>query len=175
TADSDFARDLAREAGPWLGRLLVVDASCAAEQTGHGSPLPHLVHGGPGRAGGGEEQGGVRSVLHFMQRTALQASPAALTAVTDRWVPGAPRRTDGPHPFTVTLDDLGIGDALVSDEHLVTMEEIEAFADLTGDHFYAHMDDKLAAENPFFDGRVAHGYLVVALAAGLFVHPDPGP
>ena len=175
--DDAFVRELVLEAAAHHGRLLLVNRECAAEQTGHGSPLPHLVHGGPGRAGGGEELGGVRGVLHYMQRTAVQGSPTTLTAVTGRWTPGAARLEDpaGVHPFRKYLEDLRIGETLVTGSRTVTLEDIERFAASTGDRFYAHMDEQAAARNPFFDGRVAHGYLIVALAAGLFVDPDEGP
>ena len=150
-------------------------ARTAAESTGHGSPLPVLVHGGPGRAGGGEEMGGIRGVLHHMQRTAVQASPRVLSAVTGRWIPGTERNTDGGHPFRKSLAELRIGDTVVAGPRQVTLADIEHFAEFTGDTFYAHMDEEAARANPFFDGRVAHGYLIVSFAAGLFVQPDPGP
>jgi len=175
TADTSFARDVVLGLAPWHGRLLVLDHEDGAESTGHGSPLPMLVHGGPGRAGGGEEMGGVRGVLHHMQRTAVQASPRVLAAVTRRWIPGTERATDGGHPFRKSLADLRIGDAVVAGPRRVTLADIEHFAGFTGDTFYAHMDEEAARANPFFDGRVAHGYLIVSFAAGLFVQPDPGP
>ena len=175
TGDADFARAAVLGLAPWHGRLLVLDQDDARESTGHGSPLPMLVHGGPGRAGGGEEMGGIRGVLHHMQRTAVQASPRLLGAATGRWVKGAPRRSEGAHPFTKSLAELRIGDTVVAGPRTVTIEDIEHFAEFTGDTFYAHMDEQAAAANPFFTGRVAHGYLIVAFAAGLFVHPDPGP
>jgi oxepin-CoA hydrolase/3-oxo-5,6-dehydrosuberyl-CoA semialdehyde dehydrogenase len=174
TGDPGFARDVVVGLAPWHGRLLVLDAEAAPESTGHGSPLPALVHGGPGRAGGGEEMGGIRGVLHHMQRTAVQASPAMLTALTGRWTPGT-ERTFGVHPFRKRLGELTVGDSVVAGPRTVTLADIEHFADFTGDTFYAHTDDEAARANPFFEGRVAHGYLVVSLAAGLFVHPDPGP
>ncbi|WAX55983.1 phenylacetic acid degradation bifunctional protein PaaZ [Jatrophihabitans cynanchi] len=174
TADADFARDVVLGVAPWHGRLLVLDSEAAPESTGHGSPLPMLVHGGPGRAGGGEELGGMRGVLHHMQRTAVQGSPRMLSAVTGRWVRGA-ARTEGEHPFRKSLAELRIGDTVVGGPRAVSLEDIEHFAEFTGDTFYAHMDEEAAAANPFFDGRVAHGYLIVSLAAGLFVQPDPGP
>jgi oxepin-CoA hydrolase/3-oxo-5,6-dehydrosuberyl-CoA semialdehyde dehydrogenase len=174
TADADFARDVVLGIAPWHGRLLVLDRDDAGESTGHGSPLPMLVHGGPGRAGGGEEMGGIRGVLHHMQRTALQASPRVLSRVTNRWVAGAPR-SEGVHPFRKSLGELRIGDTVVAGPRQVTLEDIEHFAEFTGDTFYAHMDEEAARANPFFDGRVAHGYLIVSFAAGLFVQPDPGP
>jgi len=175
TGDPGFARDVVLGLAPWHGRLLVLDADDARESTGHGSPLPALVHGGPGRAGGGEEMGGLRGILHHMQRTAVQASPRMLSAVTGRWVTGAPKQADGPHPFTKPLSRLAVGDCVVAGPRTVTLADIEHFAGFTGDTFYAHMDEEAAAANPFFDGRVAHGYLVLSFAAGLFVQPDPGP
>ncbi len=175
TADTAFAREVVLGLAPWHGRLLVLDREDAAESTGHGSPLPVLVHGGPGRAGGGEEMGGIRGVLHHMQRTAVQASPRVLAAVTGRWVPGAERHPDGGHPFRKSLAELRIGDTVVAGPRQVTLADIEHFADFTGDTFYAHMDEQAARANPFFGGRVAHGYLIVSFAAGLFVQPDPGP
>jgi oxepin-CoA hydrolase / 3-oxo-5,6-dehydrosuberyl-CoA semialdehyde dehydrogenase len=175
TGDAQFAREVVLGTAPWHGRLLVLDSDDAAESTGHGSPLPPLVHGGPGRAGGGEELGGIRGVLHFMQRTAVQGSPRVLTAVTGSWVPGTARAAGGEHPFRKSLADLRPGDTVVAGPRPVTLADIEHFADFTGDTFYAHMDEEAAKANPFFDGRVAHGYLVLSFAAGLFVHPDPGP
>src|SRR5262245_46328447 len=159
TADPGFARDVVTGLAPWHGRILVLDRDDAAESTGHGSPLPALVHGGPGRAGGGEEMGGIRGVLHHMQRTAVQASPRMLAAVTGRWVPGAPRHADAGHPFRKPLSELRPGDTVVAGPRTVTLADIEHFAEFTGDTFYAHMDSDAARANPFFDGRVAHGYL----------------
>lgn len=175
TADPAYARQVVVDAANHHGRLMFVDATSAKESTGHGSPLPILVHGGPGRAGGGEELGGVRGVFHFLQRTALQGAPTTITAATNKWVPGAAQQTGGTHLFRRTFTELKVGDTLVSEPREVTLEDVEAFADLSGDHFYAHMDEAAAAANPFFEGRVAHGYFVVSLAAGLFVDPDPGP
>jgi oxepin-CoA hydrolase/3-oxo-5,6-dehydrosuberyl-CoA semialdehyde dehydrogenase len=175
TGDAGFARRVVLGLAPWHGRLLVLDQDDARESTGHGSPLPMLVHGGPGRAGGGEEMGGVRGVLHHMQRTAVQASPRMLGAVTGRWVKGGPRNAGDAHPFTKSLAEIRTGDTVTAGPRVVTLGDIEHFAEFTGDTFYAHMDEQAAAANPFFDGRVAHGYLVLSFAAGLFVHPDPGP
>ncbi len=175
TGDAQFAREVVLGCAPWHGRLLVLDLDDAPESTGHGSPLPPLVHGGPGRAGGGEEMGGIRGVLHYMQRTAVQASPRMLAAVTGNWVAGAPRDAEGSHPFRKSLADLRPGDTVVAGPRRVTLDDIEHFAEFTGDTFYAHMDEEAARANPFFDGRVAHGYLVLSFAAGLFVQPDPGP
>jgi oxepin-CoA hydrolase/3-oxo-5,6-dehydrosuberyl-CoA semialdehyde dehydrogenase len=174
SADVDFAASVVLGVAPWHGRLLVLDRDDAGESTGHGSPLPMLVHGGPGRAGGGEEMGGIRGVLHHMQRTAVQASPRVLSAVTNRWVAGS-TRTEGVHPFRKSLAELRIGDCVVAGPREVTLADIEHFAEFTGDTFYAHTDEEAARANPFFDGRVAHGYLIVSFAAGLFVDPAPGP
>ena len=175
TADASFAHRVVLGLAPWHGRLLVLDRDDAPESTGHGSPLPMLVHGGPGRAGGGEELGGMRRVIHHMQRTAIQASPRMLSAVTGRWVAGAERAAGDAHPFRKSLAELRPGDAVVAGPRIVTAEDIDHFADFTGDQFYAHTDPEAAAANPLFGGIVAHGYLVVSLAAGLFVQPDPGP
>ena len=174
TGDIAFAREVVLGLAPWHGRLLVLDTEDAKESTGHGSPLPALVHGGPGRAGGGEEMGGIRGVLHHMQRTAVQGSPAVLSAVTGRWVPGAPR-AEGGHPFRKSLRELRTGNTVVAGPRAVTRADIDHFAEFTGDTFYAHTDEEAAAANPLFGGIVAHGYLVVSLAAGLFVAPEPGP
>ncbi|GLY67754.1 phenylacetic acid degradation bifunctional protein PaaZ [Amycolatopsis taiwanensis] len=174
TGDTDFAREVVLGVAPWHGRLLVLNAEDAAESTGHGSPLPALVHGGPGRAGGGEELGGIRAVLHHMQRTAVQASPGVLAAVTGQWVAGAPRQT-GVHPFRKSLAELKIGDTVVAGPRTVSQADIDHFAEFTGDTFYAHTDEEAAKANPLFGGIVAHGYLVVSFAAGLFVSPEPGP
>ncbi|MDR2998224.1 MAG: phenylacetic acid degradation bifunctional protein PaaZ [Microbacterium sp.] len=175
THDPAFAREIVLGLAPWHGRVLVLDRDDAAESTGHGSPLPMLVHGGPGRAGGGEELGGIRGVLHHMQRTAVQASPDMMTAITGRWTTGSARRVEDVHPFRKSLRELRIGDSIVSEPRTVTLADIDHFADFTGDRFYAHTDPEAAAKNPLFGGIVAHGYLVVSLAAGLFVDPDPGP
>jgi oxepin-CoA hydrolase/3-oxo-5,6-dehydrosuberyl-CoA semialdehyde dehydrogenase len=175
TNDDGFARTIALRTAAYHGRLLLVNRDSGTQSTGHGSPLPHLVHGGPGRAGGGEELGGIRGVLHYMQRTALQGSPTTLTAVTGRWIPGAERLEDEIHPFRKHLEDLRVGDSVVTAPRTISLEDVERFAELSGDRFYAHMDEDAAAANPFFDGRVVHGYLIVSAAAGLFVQPDPGP
>jgi len=175
THDADVARDLVFGIAAHHGRVLVLDRDCAKESTGHGSPLAHLVHGGPGRAGGGEEMGGVRGVTHYMQRTALQGSPARLSSLTRRWLKGAPVDTAGVHPFRVSFDDLAVGRTFVSGERVVTLDDIEHFARFTGDTFYAHMDAEAVKDHPFFPGRVAHGYLLIAFAAGLFVEPARGP
>jgi oxepin-CoA hydrolase/3-oxo-5,6-dehydrosuberyl-CoA semialdehyde dehydrogenase len=173
--DPDFVRDVVLGAAAHHGRMIVIDRDDAKSSTGHGSPLPMLVHGGPGRAGGSEELGGIRGVLHYMQRTAVQGSPRALSAVTGRWVAGAPTVTDGVHPFRKHLEELAVGEVLLTESHTITEADIAEFVRLTGDSFYAHTDPVAAAANPLFGGIVAHGYLVLALAAGLFVDPDPGP
>jgi oxepin-CoA hydrolase/3-oxo-5,6-dehydrosuberyl-CoA semialdehyde dehydrogenase len=174
TPDDSEAAALALGIAAYHGRVHVVDEACGATTTGHGSPMPQLVHGGPGRAGGGEELGGVRSVHHYMQRTAIQGSPDKITAITGRWTNGS-RRTDNGHPFTLHFEDLQIGDAITTESRTITIEDIEAFAELTGDFFYAHMDEEAAKASPIFNGRVAHGYLVLSIAAGLFVWAPPGP
>ncbi|CAN5574717.1 phenylacetic acid degradation bifunctional protein PaaZ [soil metagenome] len=175
THDPAVARTVVLGVAPWHGRLLVLDRDDAGESTGHGSPLPVLVHGGPGRAGGGEELGGIRGVLRHMQRTAIQASPDMLTSITGSWTTGAARTETDQHPFRKSLADLAIGDTISSVGRTVTRADIEHFAELTGDTFYAHTDEEAAAANPLFGGIVAHGYLVVSIAAGLFVDPAPGP
>ncbi|GAA4228285.1 phenylacetic acid degradation bifunctional protein PaaZ [Actinomadura meridiana] len=175
TADPGFARDVVLGVAPWHGRLLVLNSEDAKESTGHGSPLPALVHGGPGRAGGGEEMGGMRGVLHHMQRTAVQAGPSMLSAITGQWTSGAPRTETEVHPFRKHLEEIRVGDTVVAGPRTVTLADIEHFAEFTGDTFYAHMDEDAAKANPFFGGRVAHGYLIVSFAAGLFVEPTPGP
>jgi oxepin-CoA hydrolase / 3-oxo-5,6-dehydrosuberyl-CoA semialdehyde dehydrogenase len=175
THDPAVAREFVLGAAHAHGRILVLDRDDVKENTGHGSPLPVLVHGGPGRAGGGEELGGIRGVLHHMQRTAVQASPDQLTAIGGRWVTGAARTDEGVHPFRKSLAELRIGDSVTAGPRAVTLADIEHFAEFTGDTFYAHMDEAAAAANPLFGGRVAHGYLIVSWAAGLFVDPDPGP
>ncbi len=175
TNDNNVARELVLGTAAYHGRIVVINRHCAGESTGHGSPLPHLIHGGPGRAGGGEEMGGIRGVLHYMQRTAVQGSPETLTAIGHRWIKGADQHDPGVHPFRKTFEQLQIGDTLITDSREVTLEDIQHFAEFTGDTFYAHTDEEAAAKNPFFEGRVAHGYLIVSFAAGLFVDPDFGP
>ena len=175
THDLAQAVELATRIAPFNGRMLLLDRDDARSSTGHGSPMPGLVHGGPGRAGGGEELGGIRAVLHHMQRTAVQGSPEMLTALTGVWHTGAAAHAGDPHPFRKSLAELRIGDQIVSGSREVTLADIETFAHFTGDTFYAHMDEESAAANPFFPGRVAHGYLLVSWAAGLFVDPEPGP
>jgi len=179
TNDPEVARELVTGIAAHHGRVLMLNREDARSSTGHGSPVPHLVHGGPGRAGGGEELGGIRSVMHHMQRTAIQGSPNMLTAVTGVWHTGADRNftleTEGQHPFRKHLSTLHIGDSVRSGLREVTLEEITKFANSTGDTFYAHTNQEAAEANPFFPGIVAHGYLLLAWGAGLFVEPAPGP
>jgi len=174
TNDAEVARELVTGIAAHHGRVLVLNREDARASTGHGSPVPQLVHGGPGRAGGGEELGGMRSVLHHMQRTAIQGSPNMLTAVTGVWHTGADQHF-GEHPFRKSLATLRVGDAVKSDLRQVRLADITAFADSTGDTFYAHTNEEAAAANPFFPGVVAHGYQLLSWAAGLFVSPEPGP
>jgi len=175
TYDADVAEDFVLGAGAYHGRMLILDRTSAKESTGHGSPLPVLVHGGPGRAGGGEEMGGVRGVAHYMQRTALQGSPAILSTIVKQWLPGAPKPEGAVHPFRKRIGELEIGETFKTASRTVTLEDVEHFAHFTGDTFYAHMDDEAAKASPIFEGRVAHGYLILSFAAGLFVEPSPGP
>ena len=174
TADDTVARDVVLGTAAYHGRLYVLNRHSAKEATGHGSPLPHLVHGGPGRAGGGEEMGGMRGVMHYMQRTAVQGSPQTLTRITNEWIAGADQPTDRVHPFRKYFEELEIGDTLTTHRRTVTEADIVNFAGISGDFFYAHMDE-LAAKESFFGRRVAHGYFVLSAAAGLFVDPAPGP
>lgn len=175
THDPAVARQVVLGAGAYHGRIYINDRVSMKESTGHGSPLPHMVHGGPGRAGGGEEMGGVRGVKHYMQRTAIQGSPDMITAIGGKWVPGATETRGPAHPFTRHYGELSIGETLHSAPRVVSMQDIEHFAEFTGDTFYAHMDEEAAQRNPFFPGRVAHGYLLLSFAAGLFVEPTEGP
>ncbi|WP_425041544.1 MaoC/PaaZ C-terminal domain-containing protein, partial [Primorskyibacter sp. S187A] len=173
--DPSVAREVVLGAGAFHGRLYFNNRDSMAESTGHGAPMPHMVHGGPGRAGGGEELGGVRGVMHYMQRTAIQGSPDLLSAVGEVWVPGASEHSTPDHPFTRTFHDLQLGETLNCPPRVISLEDIEHFAHFTGDTFYAHMDEAAAQRNPFFPGRVAHGYLLTSFAAGMFVEPSEGP
>ena len=175
THDPAVAREFVQGAAAFHGRMLVIDRDNGADSTGHGSPLPVLVHGGPGRAGGGEEMGGMRGVRHHMQRSAVQSSPAMIAAISEQYIPGAPKRFVDGHPFRKRMRELHIGDTLKTASRTVTIADIEQFAAFTGDNFYAHMDEEAARASPIFNGRVAHGYLILSFAAGLFVDPDPGP
>jgi oxepin-CoA hydrolase/3-oxo-5,6-dehydrosuberyl-CoA semialdehyde dehydrogenase len=174
TGDDDVAKELFLGTANHHGRIMLINEESAKESTGHGSPLPHLVHGGPGRAGGGEELGGTRSILHYMQRTAIQGSPTTLSHIAGRWLKGAKRTEDLIHPFKKHFEDLKIGDSLTTHKRTVTETDIVNFANISGDNFYAHTDIT-SLDNTLFEGRVAHGYFVLAAAAGLFVEPKKGP
>ncbi len=174
TNDDKIAREIVLGTAAYHGRLLILNRHCAKESTGHGSPMPQSVHGGPGRAGGGEELGGIRSVKHFMQRTALQGHPTTLTHITDTYLKGAAIKEDLIHPFRKYFEDLKIGDTLITHKRTVTEADIVNFAGISGDYFYAHTDET-ALEGSIFERRVAHGYFVIAAAAGLFVDPKKGP
>ncbi len=168
TADHNIARQYVIGAATHHGRILVLNNECAKESTGHGSPLPLLVHGGPGRAGGGEEMGGLRGVKHYLQRTAIQGSPTSITAVTNVYQPNAKGKDPGKHPFKKYFEELQIGDQIVTDKRIITSEDIDRFADLSGDHFYAHIKTT-DFKGTMFEQQVAHGYFIMSIAAGLFV------
>lgn len=175
TADDRVAREVVLGMAPYHGRVYVQNRHAAKESTGHGSPLPHLVHGGPGRAGGGEEMGGARGVLHYMQRTAVQGSPTTIARITNEWIPGAAQGGDRIHPFRKYFDELEIGETLRTHRRTITEADIVMFSGVSHDMFYAHTDEIAASESPLFGKRVAHGYFVLSAAAGLFVDPAPGP
>ncbi len=168
TGDIKMARDYVIGAGTHHGRILVLNNECAKESTGHGSPLPLLVHGGPGRAGGGEEMGGLRGVKHYMQRVAVQGSPTMLTAITNVYQPHAKGNVSEVHPFTKNFEELKIGDQLITEKRKITSEDIDKFAELSGDHFYAHIKTTDFTDT-MFEQQVAHGYFIMSIAAGLFV------
>lgn len=168
TDDYKEARQYVIGAATHHGRILVLNNECAKENTGHGSPLPLLVHGGPGRAGGGEEMGGIRGVKHYLQRTAIQGSPTTITEVTNVYQPNAKGKDPGKHPFQKYFEELQIGDQIVTEKRLITSEDIDKFADLSGDHFYAHIKST-DFSGTMFEQQVAHGYLIMSIAAGLFV------
>lgn len=174
TADDDVARDFVLGAASMHGRILILNQDCAKESTGHGSPMPLLVHGGPGRAGGGEEMGGKRGVLHYMQRTAIQGSPSTISRITNVYQHGGKRNETVEHPFQKYFEDLKVGDSLTTAKHTVTEADITNFANVSGDNFYAHMD-ATSLEGTIFEGRVAHGYFILSKAAGLFVDAKKGP
>lgn len=168
TADEKIARHYVIGAATHHGRILVLNNECAKESTGHGSPLPLLVHGGPGRAGGGEEMGGIRGVKHYLQRTALQGSPTMITGITNVYQPNAKGKDPGKHPFQKYFEELQVGDQLLTDKRMISSEDIDRFADLSGDHFYAHIKTT-DFNGTMFEQQVAHGYLIMSIAAGLFV------
>jgi len=172
--DPKESQEFVHGAASMHGRILVLDRDCAAESTGHGSPLPQLTHGGPGRAGGGEEMGGKRGVNHYMQRTAVQGSPTMLAAITQSYHPGGKRVEASPHLFQQHFEDLVIGHTVTTAKHTITETDIVNFANVSGDHFYAHVDET-SLEGTIFEQRVAHGYYLLSKAAGLFVDPKKGP
>ena len=174
TADEKIATDYVIGAGSYHGRILILNEQCAKESTGHGSPLPLLVHGGPGRAGGGEEMGGLRGVKHYMQRIALQGSPQMITSITNVFQPGATQTEDVQHPFQKYFDELKIGETLITRKRTVTEADIVNFANISWDHFYAHVDHT-SLEGTIFEKPVAHGYFILSAAAGLFVDGKKGP
>ena len=174
TNDDQLAREFVVEAAHSNGRILVLNNRCAKESTGHGSPMPLLTHGGPGRAGGGEEMGGKRGVLHYLQRTAIQGHPQSITAITQQFQVGADQPEANPHLFRQYFEDLNIGDTVFTHKHTVTTTDIVNFANVSGDNFYAHMDET-SLEGTLFTERVAHGYFILSKAAGLFVDPKKGP
>ena len=174
TNDDKLAREFVTEAAHMNGRILVLNERCAKESTGHGSPMPLLTHGGPGRAGGGEEMGGVRGVLHYMQRTAIQGHPTTISKITQQFQVGAEMPEANPHVFRKHFEELEIGETVFTHKHTVTTTDIVNFANVSGDNFYAHMDET-SLDGTIFEERVAHGYFVLAKAAGLFVEPKKGP
>lgn len=174
TADHAIAREFVLGAASMHGRILVLNEECAKESTGHGSPLPYLVHGGPGRAGGGEEMGGKRGILHYMQRCAIQGSPSMLTKVTNQFQPGAERPEANPHLFRQHFEDLKVGDTVYTHKRTITEGDIVNFANVSWDHFYAHTD-VTSLDGTIFEQRVAHGYFILSAAAGLFVDAKKGP
>jgi len=174
TSDVNIATEYAIEAASYHGRILILNEASAPESTGHGSPMPQLMHGGPGRAGGGEELGGIGSVKHYLQRTALQGHPSMLTEITQRYQYGGMYKEKDVHPFRKYFEDLEIGDTVITAKHTITVADIVNFANVSGDNFYAHMDET-SLEGTTFEGRVAHGYFVLSKAAGLFVDAKKGP
>lgn len=175
TKDPKVAKEIVLGSASYHGRLLVLNSTCAKESTGHGSPMPQLVHGGPGRAGGGEEMGGLRGVFHYMQRTAIQGDPTTLSYITEVYQPGADRPEAEVHPFTKFFEELEIGETLTTHRRTITEADIVNFGNLSWDHFYAHTDETAIDDETFFEARVAHGYFIISAAAGLFVSPGKGP
>lgn len=174
TTDNNFAKEFVLGAGSYHGRIMIINKDCAKESTGHGSPMPHLTHGGPGRAGGGEEMGGIRGILKYMQRVALQGHPTTISQIGNKYLKGAEQVFDNTHPFKKYFEELEIGETLITGTRTVTEEDVKNFADISGDYFYMHTDEAAASES-IFGKIVAHGYFVLSAAAGLFVHPAKGP
>ena len=174
TSDDELARDFTINAASMHGRILVLNKDCSKESTGHGSPMPLLIHGGPGRAGGGEEMGGMRGVLHYLQRTAIQGHPTTISKITNQYQVGGKQKKANPHIFQQHFEEINIGDTVYTDTHHITLNDIENFAEVSGDKFYAHMDEN-SLEGTIFTERVAHGYYILSRAAGLFVDPPKGP
>ena len=174
TSDDNLAREFTVNAASMHGRILVLNKNCAKESTGHGSPMPLLTHGGPGRAGGGEEMGGKRGILHYLQRTAIQGHPTTISKITSQYQVGGKQEKATPHVFRKYFEELKIGETVYTDTHTVTLQNIETFAEISGDKFYAHMDEN-SLDGTIFTERVAHGYYILSRAAGLFVDPPKGP
>jgi oxepin-CoA hydrolase/3-oxo-5,6-dehydrosuberyl-CoA semialdehyde dehydrogenase len=174
TAEDRIAREYVMGAAPMHGRILILNQECAKESTGHGSPMPLLTHGGPGRAGGGEEMGGMRGVMHYLQRVAIQGSPTTVSHITNVYQQGGKQLEKEVHPFRKYFEDLEIGETLITAKHTVSETDITNFANVSGDNFYAHMD-ATSLEGTIFTQRVAHGYFVLSKAAGLFVDAKKGP
>jgi oxepin-CoA hydrolase/3-oxo-5,6-dehydrosuberyl-CoA semialdehyde dehydrogenase len=174
TADDKIARMYVIGAACMHGRILVLNAECAKESTGHGSPMPMLVHGGPGRAGGGEEMGGKRGVFHYLQRTAIQGTPTTITAILNNYQHGGKQIIKDVHPFRQYFEDLEVSETLITHTHTVEESDLVNFANLSGDKFYAHLQPE-SLDGTIFKRTVAHGYFVLSRAAGLFVDPPKGP
>ena len=174
TSDDKIACEFTMNAASMHGRILILNKDCAKESTGHGSPMPLLTHGGPGRAGGGEEMGGKRGILHYLQRTAIQGHPTTISMITNQYQVGGKQKEANPHVFRQHFEEIRVGDTVFTDTHVVTLDDIENFAEISGDKFYAHMDEN-ALEGTIFTERVAHGYYILSRAAGLFVDPPKGP
>ena len=174
TNDMKAAEEFVTGAASMHGRILVLNEACAKESTGHGSPMPLLTHGGPGRAGDGEEMGGIRGIKHYLQRTAIQGHPTTITALYKTISSGGTTKYERTHVFRKHFEEIEIGDTVITEKHLVTLDNIKDFAELSGDKFYAHMDEN-SLEGTIFTERVAHGYFIMSKAAGLFVDPPKGP
>lgn len=174
TGDNKTARDFTLGSAAYHGRILILNKDCAKESTGHGSPMPMLVHGGPGRAGGGEEMGGKRGVMHYLQRTAIQGHPTTITTITNQYQYGAEQPEANPHLFQHYFEDLKVGDTVFTHKRTITEADIVNFANVSWDHFYAHTDET-SLDGTIFEKRVAHGYFILSAAAGLFVSPKKGP